>query len=203
MGLELMTRSSNLFRCCFLDRDGVVNREVDYLFEPDRTVLEEDIVPALRSIHRHGFLAVVVTNQSGVARGMYGEADVHAVHARIQQLLGTYGEKIDAFYYCPHHPEITGECDCRKPLGGMLRRAAAELGIDLSQSLMIGDRISDVKAGLAAGCARSYLVRTGYGSTTLRESDCSAVTVADNALAAFEDFLNAGTNGASGRSKQP
>ncbi len=176
-------------RACFLDRDGVVNVEVDYLFEPEKAVLEPGIVPALREIHRHGFLAVVVTNQSGVARGMYSENDVKKVHAKLQELLAAAGEKIDAFYYCPHHPDFTGACDCRKPRGGMLRRAAAELGVELSESLMIGDRASDVRAGMDAGCRASYLVRTGYGETALRENDCSGYKVADDALAAFRDFL--------------
>ena len=182
-----------LKKCCFLDRDGVVNVEVDYLCEPEKTVLEKNIVPALRAVHRHGFLAVVVTNQSGIARGRYDEKAMHAVHRKIQELLAEQGEHIDAFYFCPHHPKITGECDCRKPLPGMLLRAAEELHIDLAQSVMIGDRLSDVKAGRAAGCGGSYLVRTGYGVTALSEAEpefAAGLKVADDALAAFQDFLS-------------
>ena len=179
-------------KCCFLDRDGVVNVEMDYLCDPEKTILEKNIVPALRAIHQNGFLAVVVTNQSGIARGMYDENAMRMVHRKIQELLAAQGERVDAFYFCPHHPKITGECGCRKPRPGMLLRAAEELHIDLAQSLMIGDRLSDVEAGRAAGCARSYLVKTGYGATALTEADpetAAALEVADDALAAFEDFL--------------
>ena len=188
-----------LKKCCFLDRDGVVNVELDYLCEPDKTILEKNIVPALHEIHKHGFLAVVVTNQSGIARGKYDESAMHAVHRKIQELLKAQGEWIDAFYFCPHHPKITGECDCRKPLPGMLLRAAEELKIDLAQSLMIGDRLSDVRAGRAAGCAKSYLVRTGYGESALTEAEpefAAALEVADDALSAFRDFLKHSEKGA-------
>ena len=176
-------------KACFLDRDGVVNVEVDYLHEPEKTVLERNIVQALQTIHKHGFLAVVVTNQAGVARGLYPEEDIHKVHAKLQELLAGYDEKIDAFYYCPHHLEFTGECSCRKPAPGMLLRAAKDLNIDLKSSLMIGDRMSDVNAGRNAGCAQSYLVRTGYGLKTLAKTPDVDCPVVDDAWAAIRDFV--------------
>ena len=179
----------NKRRACFLDRDGVVNVEVSYLHEPEKTVLETGIVEALQAIHKAGFLAVVVTNQAGVARGKYPESDIAKVHEKLQALLSEHGEKIDAFYYCPHHPEHTGECSCRKPNPGMILQAAEELDIDLAQSVMIGDRMSDVKAGINAGCKASYLVRTGYGLETLAKEPSPDCPVADNACTAFLDFI--------------
>ena len=176
-------------KACFLDRDGVVNVEVSYLHEPEKTVLENGIVEALKAIHQHGFLAVVVTNQAGVARGKYPEKDISAVHDRLQELLAEHGEKIDAFYYCPHHPEHSGECLCRKPNPGMLLKAAEDLNIDIKSSLMIGDRMSDVNAGINAGCKASYLVRTGYGKETLNGEAEPGCPVSDNAYTAFMDFI--------------
>lgn len=181
---------NSLRRACFLDRDGVVNVEVDYLHEPEKTVLETGIVEALQAIHEHGFLAVVVTNQAGVARGKYPESDIFQVHEKLQSLLAEHGQQIDAFYYCPHHPEHTGECACRKPQPGMLLQAARELGIDLAESLMVGDRLSDVNAGRNAGCRKSYLVRTGYGLKTLEKNPSPDCPVTDNAYTAFMDFIN-------------
>ena len=176
-------------KACFLDRDGVVNVEVSYLHEPEKTILESGIVEALKAIHQHGFLAVVVTNQAGVAKGKYPEKDIFAVHDKLQELLAEYGEKIDAFYYCPHHPEFTGECGCRKPNPGMLLKAAEELNIDVKSSLMIGDRMSDVNAGRNAGCKTSYLVRTGYGKEVLAKEPEPGCPVSDNAYTAFMDFI--------------
>jgi len=155
----------------FLDRDGVVNEECHYLFEPEKVVLTEGVGAAIRAANEAGFLVVVVTNQSGVARGLYTLDDVDAVHRRIVELLGE-GEdapRIDRFYCCPHHAtagmgEFLLDCDCRKPKPGMLLRAAAELGIDLSGSYLVGDMRTDLEAGAAAGC-RTYLVRTGHGKT--------------------------------------
>ena len=176
-------------KACFLDRDGVVNVEVSYLHEPEKTVLESGIVDALKAIHQHGFLAVVVTNQAGVAKGKYPQQDIFAVHDKLQELLSEHGEKIDAFYYCPHHPDFTGECTCRKPHPGMLLQAAKDLNIDMSCSLMIGDRMSDVNAGRNAGCKASYLVRTGYGKEVTAKEPEPDCPVSDNAYTAFMDFI--------------
>ena len=173
----------------FIDRDGTINAEVNYLHEPDKAVILPGVAEALDLIHAHGYLAVVVTNQAGIAKGMYGEADMRAVHDRIRELLAPAA--FDALYFCPHHPKFTGECSCRKPLPGMLFRAAKELDIDLARSFMVGDRVSDLGAGLAAGCARNYLVRTGYGETALTEAGgaIAGAAVADDLLAAVRDFF--------------
>ena len=178
----------------FIDRDGTINEEVNYLHEPDKTVILPGVKEALDIIHAHGYPAVIVTNQSGIGKGMYGPDAMRAVHERIRELLAP--SYFDAVYFCPHHPRHTGECDCRKPRPGMLLRAAREMGIDLTRSFMVGDRLSDIGAGIAAGCARNYLVRTGYGMTALEEAggEVADATVADDLLAAVRDFFaeNAG-----------
>jgi len=151
----------------FLDRDGVVIEDSHYLGSPERVRLLPGAAAAIASLNRAGWPVVIVSNQSGVGRGMFSEADVDAVHAHLAELLHGYGAKIDAFHFCPHHPDsevkaFRIECECRKPKPGMLQRAATELRLDLRASWMIGDRVSDLEAGAAAGC-RTVLVRTGYG----------------------------------------
>ena len=179
----------NRRKCCFFDRDGVANVEVDYLHEAEKTVLEAGFVEAVKAAHANGYLAVIITNQAGIARGMFSLQELYQVHERIQELLAEQGEKIDAIYFCPHHPDYTGVCNCRKPAPGMILKAAEELNIDLAQSLMIGDRLSDCQCGKNAGCKASYLVRTGYGLKTLTANPDPEFPVADNSYAAFMDFL--------------
>lgn len=164
----------------FLDRDGVVIkvRYLENLRPGDEvkprfvTIPEVVVLPgvaaALRTIRERGFLAVVVTNQGYVGRGVVTRDELDAVHRHINMLLEREGARIDAFYVCPHPKEA--ECECRKPKPGLFLRAAAELGIDLERSVMVGDRTSDILAGRAAGCAASFLVRHGgWGEQTLAE----------------------------------
>lgn len=176
-------------RACFLDRDGVVNEEVEYLSDPDKAIIIPGTTHALKTIRAHGYMAIVVSNQAGVARGFYSSEDVDKVNARIQQLLEKDGAGIDEFLYCPHHPEFTGECNCRKPEPGMFLRAAEKYDIDLSQSLMVGDRMSDLEAAKRAGCHNCYLVRTGYGDEVIAQSNPVDVKIADNLDAAVSDFF--------------
>jgi D-glycero-D-manno-heptose 1,7-bisphosphate phosphatase len=154
----------------FLDRDGTVLEEAGYLDRLERLVFFPFAVDAIRLLNRAGYAVVIVTNQSGVGRGMYEEAFVHTAHAVIDERVTAGGGCVDGFYYCPHHPNAEIEryrrdCDCRKPRAGMLRAAAADLNLDLSRSYAIGDKWTDVQAGVAAG-ARGVLVRTGYGRST-------------------------------------
>jgi D-glycero-D-manno-heptose 1,7-bisphosphate phosphatase len=154
----------------FLDRDGTVLEEAGYLDRLERLVFFPFAIDAIRLLNRAGYAVVVVTNQSGVGRGMYEEEFVQTAHGVIDERVRTGGGRIDGFYYCPHHPNAEveryrRECDCRKPGPGMLRAAAAELGLDLSRSFAIGDKWTDVRAGVAAG-GRGILVRTGYGRST-------------------------------------
>ncbi len=173
----------------FLDRDGVINVEVNYLHEPDKVELIPGVVEALRLIHSRGYLALVVTNQAGVAKGYYPESDVQAVHRRITELLEAAGTGVDGFYYCIHHPDFTGGCDCRKPAPGMLLRAAAEHDVDPAGSVMVGDRLSDIAAGRAAGCRENILVRTGYGAECIRTQDVAGIEVAEDLLDAVTRYF--------------
>jgi D-glycero-D-manno-heptose 1,7-bisphosphate phosphatase len=154
-------------RAVFLDRDGTLNVEKDYLYRIDEFEFVAGAEEAVRMFNKAGFMVVVVTNQSGVARGYYTEEDVEILHRHIGSELEKCGARVDAWFYCPHHPDGRGSyslpCKCRKPLPGMLIEAAGRFDIDLDASIMIGDKIADVSAGLAAGC-RTVLVRTGYGA---------------------------------------
>jgi D-glycero-D-manno-heptose 1,7-bisphosphate phosphatase len=154
-----------LNRAFFLDRDGVINVEVNYLGDPEKMELLPQVPEAIRAIHRAGFMAVVISNQGGIAKGLFTENDTHAVHARMQRCLLQYSAEatLDAFFYCIHHPAVTGDCLCRKPSAFMLQKAAADFDIDLSNSFMIGDRMSDLFTGRNAGCKDSCLVMTGDG----------------------------------------
>ena len=153
----------------FLDRDGTLIEEVGYLDRPERVELYPWSTDAIRALNRGGLRIVMVTNQSGVARGFFSEAVVERVHRHIAELLGAGGATIDAYYYCPHHPdgkvaEFARACECRKPGRGLVDRAARELGIDPERSFTVGDRWLDVALARAVG-ARGILVRTGYGVT--------------------------------------
>lgn len=173
-----MSEASPGRRAVFLDRDGTLNVEKDYLFRPEEFEFILGAPQAVRRLKAAGFLVVVVTNQSGVARGFYGEAEVERLHRHVQQLLVPFDTSIDAFYFCPHHP-VDGigryrvDCDCRKGRPGMLLQAAREHRIDLSRSYMIGDKPADIEAGTAAGCT-PILVRTGYGAKVKVECSLQA-----------------------------
>ena len=176
-------------RALFLDRDGTLLEHVAYLDDPAGVKLVPGAGAALAAARRAGFLLVVVSNQAGIARGLLGEEAMQAVHAAVEEQLGRSAVTIDRFYFCPHHPDFTGPCSCRKPEPGMLLEAAHDLGIDLGASFMIGDTVEDVQAGAEAGC-RSILVRTGYGAAQAesRRSELPAGSgqVADLAAAIAE-----------------
>ena len=152
----------------FLDRDGVIIEDSHYVSSTQEVRLIPGSADAIAALNAAGWVVVVVTNQSGVARGMFTTETVEAVHTHIAELLAERGAKIDAFYYCPHHTDgeveaFRGDCACRKPKPGMLLRAAEELWLDLSRSWIVGDRPTDLQAGAAVGC-QTVLVRTGYGA---------------------------------------
>lgn len=156
----------------FLDRDGTVNREVNYLSDPEQLELLPTVSQTIANLNARGVAVVVITNQAGIGRGFFPEDRLILVHQRLRELLAEQNATLDGIYYCPHHPtagvgEYRIECDCRKPQPGMLIHAARDLGIDLSDSLMIGDRDTDLLAGANAGC-QTALVRTGYGEETSR-----------------------------------
>lgn len=151
----------------FLDRDGVISKEVDLLCKPEQLELIEGVGEAIRYINGKGYLAIVVTNQPVIARNLCSLEELDFIHAKLETLLGHERAYVNAIYYCPHHPdrgypeerkEYKIKCDCRKPAPGMLLKAAKDWNIDLAQSFMIGDRPSDVKAGENAGCKQSIQI---------------------------------------------
>jgi D-glycero-D-manno-heptose 1,7-bisphosphate phosphatase len=180
----------------FIDRDGTINEDVGYLSRPEDLIVYPWAAEAIRLINEAGVKAIVITNQSGIARGHYTEETLGAIHDRLCEELARQGARIDAIYYCPHHPRFGDEryrraCECRKPEPGMLRAAAAEHGVDLAGSFMIGDKASDINLATGAG-ARGVLVMTGYGRETLeniRRWPCDPAMVAENLLEAVERIL--------------
>lgn len=152
-------------RAVFLDKDGTIIENVPYNVDPERICLNPGVEEGLKRLHAAGYQLIVVSNQAGVARGYFPESALEGVESRLRELLMAFGVPLAGFAYCPHHPEGIVEgfsmaCECRKPAPGMLVRAAAELGIDLAASWMIGDILDDVQAGRAAGC-RTVLIDDG------------------------------------------
>jgi D-glycero-D-manno-heptose 1,7-bisphosphate phosphatase len=155
-------------KAVFLDRDGTLLELIPYLQDPALTRLVSGAGEALRRLAENGYARVVVTNQSGVARGWFTMSEVDAIHERMRSLLRADGADIEAVEVCPHHPEFSEPCLCRKPLPGLIIAAAERLGLDLSRSWVVGDRIEDAQAGRAAGC-RTILVLSGYGREESRK----------------------------------
>jgi len=156
-------------KACFFDRDGVIIEEENYLSSPDKVRLCSGVPEAIKLLRNNGYMIIVVSNQSGIARGFFSENDLQKVEHRLNELLREHDVFVDKYYYCFHHPKGTVkkyavECKCRKPEPGMLLQAAEEYDLNLKQCFMIGDKISDVEAGLRAGCSSAALVRTGHGS---------------------------------------
>jgi D-glycero-D-manno-heptose 1,7-bisphosphate phosphatase len=154
-------------RAVFIDRDGTVSEEVGYVNHPTRYRVFPYTAPAIKLLNDAGVLAVLVTNQAGVARGYFAEEMIGQVHDLLRQALARGGAQLDAIYYCPHHPSVGAppyrlDCDCRKPRPGLIERAARDLDIDLPASWMIGDRYGDVELARNAG-VRSAFVLSGYG----------------------------------------
>jgi D-glycero-D-manno-heptose 1,7-bisphosphate phosphatase len=138
----------------FLDRDGVLNIDHGYAYRPEQLEWVDGAAEAVRLLNEAGYYVLVVTNQSGVARGLYDEGAVKSLHVHMQEILSAQGARVDAFYYCPHHPEgvvkaLAVQCRCRKPGTGMLERAAREWPIDIGASFLIGDRDHDMDAAAA------------------------------------------------------
>jgi D-glycero-D-manno-heptose 1,7-bisphosphate phosphatase len=175
-------------RAVFLDRDGTINVDRHYLSKADEFELIPGAVEALRRLQDAGFLLIVVTNQSGIGRGYYTEADMHAVNDRMHQLLDPAGVRIARLFFSPESPEQPSRG--RKPSPAFLFDARDELGVDLARSFMVGDKWIDVETGWNAGCAASLLVRTGYGAETERkESHRLGKAVVVDDLSAAADWI--------------
>jgi D-glycero-D-manno-heptose 1,7-bisphosphate phosphatase len=155
-------------RAVFLDRDGTICEEVGYLDHVDRLAIFPRVGVSLRRLNDSQLKVIVVTNQSGVARGYFPESFLNKIHRELARELARDGARLDAIYYCPHHPEGTVEpyrldCECRKPKTGLLERAAIEHNLDLTSSFIVGDKYLDMETGFRAG-TRTVLVLTGYGN---------------------------------------
>ena len=183
-------------KAAFIDRDGVLNEERAFVHHAEDFVLISGAMEALRQLKAAGYLLVVVTNQSGIARGLYSEAEYLALTRHMRDRLAAAGADLDAVEYCPHLPDAPVDryrldCDCRKPKPGMLRRAIQRLDIAPAASFLVGDRLSDVEAGHAAGIARCFLVRTGYPLPDAAMARADAVY--DNLLACVRSVLSSST----------
>jgi D-glycero-D-manno-heptose 1,7-bisphosphate phosphatase len=179
----------------FLDRDGTLIDEVGYLDRPERIALYPWSIDAVRALNRAGIRVVMVSNQSGIARGFFSEQTLAGIHAHLASLLAAGGAHVDAYYYCPHHPdgriaEYARPCGCRKPGRGLVDRAVEEFGIDPQQSFAVGDRWVDIALARTVG-ARGVLVRTGYGAVeeTRPPAGLTADAVVDNLAGAVSWIL--------------
>ncbi len=154
-------------RAAFIDRDGVINAELDYVYRVEDFHVLPGAVAGLRQFAELGYALVVVTNQAGIAKGRYSEADYALLTAHMRELLRRQGVEFAGVYHCPHHPDgsvarYAVPCACRKPAPGLLLQAATDLGLDLARSVLVGDKISDTQAGRAAGVRWTVLVESGH-----------------------------------------
>lgn len=143
-------------KALFLDRDGVVNEEINYLYKIEDVVFIDEIFKVCKFYQSQGFLIFIITNQAGIARGYFTENDFKTISNYIHQKFEDNGFHVEKTYHCPHHPDISGPCSCRKPEPGMLFMAKEEFDLDLAHSVLIGDKLSDIEAGLNAGITHSY-----------------------------------------------
>ncbi len=158
-------------QAAFLDRDGVINLDRAYVSRWEDFEFVPGAIDAMRRLKQAGYALVVVTNQSGIARGYYSEAQYQALTAAMKQALADAGAAVDAVYHCPHHPkgqlaELAIDCDCRKPAPGMILRAAKDLNLSLADSILVGDKPSDIEAARAAGVGRAYIVQSDNAEST-------------------------------------
>lgn len=175
-GIVISRRADKKQQAIFLDRDGTINKYKGYITSPNQLELISGAADAISKINKSEYLAIIITNQPSIAMGRMSFAVLQEIHSKLDTLLGEDGAYVDALYFCPHHPDkgFNGEiaelkkvCDCRKPSGGMLRRAAEEFNIDLSQSFMVGDSDRDILAGLDAGCTPIFLTN-GENTTDIK-----------------------------------
>lgn len=177
-------------RAVFLDRDGTIIEDVAYLRNKDQVRLLPGAAGAITRLNGAGFLAIVVTNQSGIARGLLSRNDYQMSERRVDELLAQEGAKLDAHYFCPHLPELTGPCDCRKPGALLYRQAAEQFHIDLARSWWVGDRMRDVLPADALG-GRGILVPNGAGQAEVREVTAHRFPHASDLAGAVEMILKA------------
>lgn len=185
-----------------MDRDGTISAEVGYINHPSRLQVFPYSATAVKLLNESGWLAVLITNQAGVARGYFREELVHTVHEQLQRELKSKGAQLDAIYYCAHHPSVGQppyrcECDCRKPKPGLIERAAEDLNIDLDGSWMVGDRYSDIELARNAGLSVAFVLSGyGQGEWEYQRGDWTEQPdlVTEDLLAAVKSILNKKTS---------
>jgi D-glycero-D-manno-heptose 1,7-bisphosphate phosphatase len=176
-------------RAAFLDRDGTIIEDVSFIARPDQVQLRPGAAEAIGLLNENGVAVVVITNQSGIARGMFTVADYEAVRDRVAAVLAERGARIDASYYCPHHPSFSGPCDCRKPGRLLFDEAIADLGIDAAESMFAGDRVRDVLPARTYG-GTGFLVRaSSTPPAEVEEATLVGATVVETLLDAAHRFL--------------
>jgi D-glycero-D-manno-heptose 1,7-bisphosphate phosphatase len=177
-------------RAAFLDRDGTIIADVNYISRPDDVALMPGSAEAIRILNEHAVSVVVITNQSGIAQGRVTQAQYDAVRQRMDEVLGSRGAHVDATYYCPHYPAVSGPCDCRKPGTLLFDEAIADLDLDAAASMFAGDRLRDVLPARAYGGA-AFLVRaTSTPSADVEQAAVAAVEVVDSLLDAVRQYLS-------------
>jgi D-glycero-D-manno-heptose 1,7-bisphosphate phosphatase len=179
-------------KAAFIDRDGVINEEHNYVHRIEDFVLLPGVIDGLILLRNDGYRLIMVTNQAGIARGYYTQAAMELLHAHLNAELAKRGVTFDAIYFCPHHPQGTVadlaiECNCRKPAPGMLLQAAKDFNLDLAASVLIGDKLSDVMAGKRAGIGRTVIVESGHVVDAMARSE--ADLYAENLLSAAHALI--------------
>ncbi|WP_122894010.1 D-glycero-beta-D-manno-heptose 1,7-bisphosphate 7-phosphatase [Arcobacter peruensis] len=149
-------------KALFLDRDGVINKEKNYLYKIEDFEFIDGVFETCRYFQEKGYLLIIVTNQAGIARGKYTEDDYQVLTKWMIQEFKNEGVNIAKVYHCPHHPNFSGECDCRKPKPKMIRDAIKEFNIDISKSILVGDKNTDIKSGISSGIKDNFLITTGH-----------------------------------------
>lgn len=192
----MVTEPTHGRAAAFIDRDGVINAELGHVHRVEDFQFLPGVVESLRRLAARGYALVVVTNQAGIAKGLYDEAAYRQVADHMRDCLGRQGIVLAGVYHCPHHPSgtvpaLARDCDCRKPAPGMLLRAARELTLDLARSVLVGDKVSDSQAGRAAGVRCTVLVESGHAlpDDSLRHADhrCADLAAAVDWLLADDD----------------
>jgi len=171
-------------KACFLDRDGVLIEEVNYLSSPDQVNVLPETIKALQLLKNNNYKIIVITNQAGVARGFFTEDSISKVHSEIDRQLKKYKLQVDHYYYCPHHPDGSVKkyainCNCRKPMPGMILQAVKDYNLNLNNSFLVGDKMSDLLAAENSGC-QGILVETGYGKEHKKEAVTRGFSVFSN-----------------------